>query len=574
MKALLSRFRHLVLVDFEFTAPDGECPQPICLVAKDLASGQVWQLWQDDLQALSTPPYPSGEDSVLIAYYASAELGCHLALDWVLPSHILDLYVEFRNHTNGLTLPCGSGLLGALAYFGLDSIGTADKDAMRALALRGGPWSADEQAALLAYCASDVQALERLLAALAPHLDVPHALHRGRYMVAAARIEHTGIPLDGPALRRLREYWEPIQARVIERIDSAYGVYDDGHFRAARFAGFLAAQGIHWPRLPSGALDLKDDTFRDMARAYPVIAPLRELRATQSQLRLSDLAVGQDGRNRCLLSAFRARTGRNQPSNSRFIFGPAVWLRGLIQPQPGWGLAYIDWSQQEFGIAAALSKDPLMWAAYLSGDPYLSFAKQAGAVPAEATKRSHASVREQFKACVLAVQYGMGAESLARRIGQPAIYARELLALHRHTYRVFWAWSDAVLDYALLKGTVWSVFGWTLHIEANPNARSIRNFPMQANGAELLRLACCLATERGVRVCTPVHDALLIEAPLADLEAAIATTQQAMQEASEAVLGGFPLRSEVTQVGYPDRYSDARGQRMWDTVWDVIEELA
>jgi hypothetical protein len=62
---------------------------------------------------------------------------------------------------------------------------------------------------------------------------------------------------------------------------------------------------------------------------------------------------------------------------------------------------------------------------------------------------------------------------------------------------------------------------------------------MQANGAEILRLACCLATERGVRICAPVHDALLIEAPLAQLEDAVRTTQQAMAEASAAVLKGF-----------------------------------
>lgn len=136
-----------------------------------------------------------------------------------------------------------------------------------------------------------------------------------------------------------------------------------------------------------------------MARSYLEIALLRELRVALSQMRLSELAVGSDGRNRCLLSAFRARTGRNQPSNSEFIFGPAVWLRGLIQPKSGHGIAYIDWSQQEFGIAAALSGDPLMQEAYLSGDPYLAFAKQAGAVPVDATKQSHKAERDQFKAC-------------------------------------------------------------------------------------------------------------------------------------------------------------------------------
>src|SRR6516164_10205110 len=76
-----------------------------------------------------------------------------------------------------------------------------------------------------------------------------------------------------------------------------------------------------------------------MARGYPVIAPLRELRGSLSEMRLQELSVGKDGRNRTMLSAFRARTGRNQPSNTRFINGPSVWLRGLIQPPPGYGVA-------------------------------------------------------------------------------------------------------------------------------------------------------------------------------------------------------------------------------------------
>lgn len=333
-------------------------------------------------------------------------------------------------------------------------------------------------------------------------------------MKAAAQIEHNDIPLDVCALGRLRGRWEAIQDHLIAEIDGDFGVYEGRSFKAARFAHYLVEHDIAWPRLQSGALDLKDDTFREMARAYPAIAPLRELRVALSQMRLSELAVGSEGRNRCLLSAFRARTGRNQPSNSRFIFGPAVWLRGLVQARPGHGIAYVDWSQQEFGVAAALSGDPLMREAYRSGDPYLAFAKQAGAVPAEATKQSHKPERDQFKACVLAVQYGMGAESLAQRIDQPAIQARELLRLHRATYRVFWAWSDAAVDHAMLHGKLWTVFGWTVHTGINPNPRFLRNLLMQGNGAEMLRLACCLLVEAGIRVCAPVHDAVLIEAPL------------------------------------------------------------
>src|SRR5262249_40327606 len=157
---------------------------------------------------------------------------------------------------------------------------------------------------------------------------------------------------------------------------------------------------------------------------------------------------------------------------------------------------------------------------------------QAGAVPESATKGTHGPIREQFKACVLAVQYGMGAEALARRIDQPTAAARDLLRLHQETYRTFWRWSDAAVDHGMLYGTLHTVFGWMIHMGAEVNPRSLRNFPMQANGAEVLRLACCFATERGMRVCAPVHDAILIEAPLDELDAAVEVTQRAMADAS------------------------------------------
>src|SRR5262249_28306057 len=158
--------------------------------------------------------------------------------------------------------------------------------------------------------------------------------------------EHNGVPVDVPLLVKLRSRWANIQDQLIAEIDSDYGVFDGRAFKADRFAAWLEKNDMPWARLDSGRLDLSDNAFRQAARAHPSVAPLRELRSSLSELRLSDLAVGRDGRNRCLLSAFRARSGRNQPSNSKFIFGPSVWLRGLIKPPPGYGVAYIDWSQQ------------------------------------------------------------------------------------------------------------------------------------------------------------------------------------------------------------------------------------
>jgi DNA polymerase I len=556
-------------VDFEFGAEPGENPEPVCLVAWELRSGRKLRVWHDQFGTI--PPYPTGADALFVCYYASAEISCHLALGWPVPERVLDLFPEFRNHTNGVPTVSGASLLGALAHFGLDSIGTAEKDDMRALILRGGPWSDSERGAILDYCESDVAALARLLPAMLPRIDLPRALLRGRSMAAAARIERNGVPIDIGTLNRLKKHWLGIQDELIADIDANYGVFEGRTFKADRFAAWLVRNDIPWPRLESGRLDLGDDTFRDMARAHPAVAPLRELRATLSGMRLSDLAVGRDRRNRTILSAFRARTGRNQPSNTKFIFGPSVWLRGLIQPPPGYGIAYIDWQQQEFGIAAALSRDPLMMEAYRSGDPYLAFAKQAGAAPANATKATHKAVRDQFKSTVLAVQYGMGAEALAQRIGQPPILARELLRLHRETYRVFWRWSDTAVDHAMLTGSLRTVFGWRVQVPAVANDRSLRNFPMQANGAEMLRLACCLATERGIEVCAPVHDAVLICAPLDRLDADVAWMQDTMREASRIVLNGLELGTDATVVRHPDRYMDERGTVMWKRVMALLD---
>ena len=91
------------------------------------------------------------------------------------------------------------------------------------------------------------------------------------------------------------------------------------------WAGWLARRGLPWPRLESGELALDDGTFREMARSHPDVALMRELRVSLSQLRLRELAVGADGRNRALLSPFRAKTGRNQPSNSKFADRHGFW---------------------------------------------------------------------------------------------------------------------------------------------------------------------------------------------------------------------------------------------------------
>lgn len=580
-----SHFKQIRVMDFEFQFSSGGLPRPVAMVAYDIVTGIYIRWGPPELVPGSTPPFPMGDDTLVVTFFGSAEMGCFLALGWPMPRWLLDLYAEFRWLTSGRELPLVGepagrrrrsrhSLLAALSYFGLDGIAAIEKEAMRQLAMRGGPYTPVEVQQLLDYCQTDVDSSAKLFERMRPHLDLPRALLRGRYVQAVARMEWIGVPVDKEMLAVLWRNWEPLKADLVSRVDAVARIYAGGSFNERRWASYVGGHGIHWPQLPGGRLALDEDTFRDMAKAFPgIVGPYHELRATLSRLRLNDLAVGDDGRNRVLLSPFASKTGRNQPSNSQFIFGPAVWIRGLIRPARGMAVAYVDWEQQEFGIAAALSGDVNMMAAYRSGDPYLTFGQQAGVIPPWGTKQTHAAAREQLKVCALSVQFGAEAASIAARLGVPIHRGQELLDLHRRTYPRFWEWSQAAQDVGVLTGRLQSAFGWQVHVEEDFNPRSIRNFPCQANGAEMLRLACIFATEASIRVCAPVHDALLIEASADDIDAVVAKTQQHMRRASELVLPGFPLRTDAKVVRWPDRYMDPRGAGMWQTVQTILAEL-
>ena len=376
-------FDEIWCVDFEFRADSGELPSPVCMVALELRSGREIKVWRDELISMKRAPFNTGQAALFIAFFNSAEIGCFLELDWPLPGNILDLFVEHRVETNGLPTMTGNSLLGALAYRGLPHIDAVKKDTMRDLICGQTAWSEGEKHRILDYCASDVRALAALFPRMAPSIDWPRALLRGRYMAAVAHMERTGIPIDQRLHRAMVQNWEALKINLISRANADFDVYEGTTFKSDRFEKYLSANEIPWPRHISGALRLDDDTFHDQVKRWPQLRPLYELRTTLSGMRLTGLTVGKDGRNRTLLSPFSAKTGRNQPSNTKFIFGPAKWMRGLIKPSEGYGLAYIDFSSQEIGIAAALSGDELMMKGYLEGDPYLAFAKAARLVPNE-----------------------------------------------------------------------------------------------------------------------------------------------------------------------------------------------
>jgi hypothetical protein len=271
-------FRHIVAADFEFefgghksfeeASRSGERPRPVCAVLKDLRTAQVWE-WRRGEPWM--PPFPI---DCLVAYYASAELGCFKALNLPTPLYVLDLFTEFRARTNGRNTPNGASLLGALTYFGLDGMDATEKQDLRLKILSGGPWSAEDMNAFVDYCGKDTSACgDQLLPAMLPQIDFQRALLRGRFMKAAAAVEWNGPPIDTTTLQLLRRYWTDIQDDLIAAIDKDYGVFEGRTFKIERWERWLAVHGFPGHGSPA-AVSISATIRFDRWRAR--IRPLRQ----------------------------------------------------------------------------------------------------------------------------------------------------------------------------------------------------------------------------------------------------------------------------------------------------------
>jgi DNA polymerase I-like protein with 3'-5' exonuclease and polymerase domains len=149
----------------------------------------------------------------------------------------------------------------------------------------------------------------------------------------------------------------------------------------------------------------------------------------------------------------------------------------------------------------------------------------------------------------------------------------QLLDIHRRVYKQFWDWSDNVYNNTVNKNRLNTLFGWQITVPQDINPRSLRNFPMQANAAEMLRIACILMVKRGIQLCAPVHDAVLIEATEDTIEQQVVIAQECMVQASQIVLEDFTLTSDAKVIKHPGRFLEDDAEPFWNTVIAIYEQV-
>jgi hypothetical protein len=586
----VSKFGQVVVFDFEYEVEPGNLPVPLCAVwhvlDEKLQHVHTIRQWRDDFG--SRPPI-FDPDTLAVAYSAWAELTCFIALGWEFPKHIFDLHTAYLYRTNTL-VPRVSGvqrkketkkLPDACRYYGISGWENIDKGSI-AEDIGQGRWRLHGREAVLQYCEEDVVKSVELLRAQVrdPEVDNRWVKEWSNYSAkAVARIQARGIPIDTHLWQRVQENRDEIIAALIREFDPTQGTDDpiytaDGSLSIAAFERNLPRLNIHsWPRLPSGQLDMKGDSYR-LNYAYPHIEGLHGLKDSLGFIAHARLPIGKDGRNRASLFPYGTATGRN--AHARSPFNAHAGVRGFIKyPTDSVG-AYLDWRTQEVGVAAALSGDEALVAAYNGGDVYHSLAHVSGYTNEpdwRVWKKANPGVRDRMKKCQLAINYGMSVPSLARSLGRHPLIASGIIDKYQRAYPVYCEWRERQAFEALLRRHVESVFGWKLRITTSPNLRSLYNFPMQAGGADMLRLCATRLCDAGIIPNMLVHDALLVE--VSNIKQ-LRFIEDEMRRAGRDVCNGLNIGASADQVlRNGDRYRDKRpvAIKLWNAIVGKLHEL-
>jgi hypothetical protein len=589
-------FGRVVVADFEYETEPGELPRVLCLVAHELDENMRYvrtvRLWRDEFG--SKPPFDIGADTLFVAYSAWAEMTCFKVLGWRFPVHIFDQHTAYLAASN-ILLPYEpdvvrnkpkKGLADACRAYKLEGWERIDKEAI-SVAIGEGRWHGKySPAEIIAYCEEDVRMSVRLL-----HLqlrgrngllpaDTARVIWWSEYSAkAVALIQAKGMPIDMSLWNLVQKNKAAVIAELCRRLDPSHGsddpIYDASGSRSyERLERWIAGIGVTaWPRLESGRLDTSGDAFRLMYHV-PGVEELHALHDSVRVIKGAKLTIGRDGRNRPSLFPFGTATGRN--AHAKSLYNAHAGLRSfMVFPTDAIG-AYLDWRTQEVGIAAALSGDEALMRDYSGGDIYYSLARRCDLTrdPDRVSwKKQNPAQRQRMKALQLGINYGMGVPSLARGLNRHPLIASEIIERHKRAYPSFWQWRADMVQAAMLKRRIESVFGWPLRLTTSPNQRTLYNFPMQGAGAEMLRLATVRLCEAGIVPCMLVHDGILFEET--DPER-IAHAHEIMRVAGRDVCAGFEIGVDVDQrlVGgacYVDKRPVA--QMMWRTIMDTLEAI-
>jgi len=583
-----SKFRVVVVdTEFQFDKSMNYIRTPICLVMKDLSTGQIFKIWDKD--GNYNERIFDFDNTLFVCHNAVAEVGYFLRKLLGKPPFIFDTYCEYAKLYKNVR-PSLSLLTAATAYGYSSPTSAADKDKFRDMCIYQNTWTAEEREGILKYCEDDVLMTEHVFYGVLKDLEntcgnnyeilLEQAMARGQAMACVAKAQFNGIPFDKKLITDFNEYWPHVKDAVIQRFNKKINLWDDASkFCHDKFETLIRQLDLfsEWPRTPKGKLKTNKETLELYDDDYKEIKLLKQINNLTNSGKLADYQMSEDGRYRPHggFRMFGTHTGRCTPT-SKWPFGAAKWSRNFMKASFGNVLVYLDYKSEEPFIAAMLSSDKDLLEAYNSGDIYLHTAKLAKLAPQDATKETHPEIRDTFKVIVLQTNYGSGAKSIARKLKKFGITYSEaagLIKTYKQLYNVYFSWVETRITHAMMHGYISTSLGWDRRFAKHSviNERSLMNWSIQAESAEVLRNALIRLTDAGIKVCAMIHDAFLIECPIPEHKDQIRIAKEHMIDAAEYIVGGkIMVDQEIHRSNFKQKKND---QAIFDLIFEEIENF-
>ena len=587
----------MYFIDFEYSQSKESNIDVVCAALIHGDKQETYWLWRNESnQDEFKKRMQKLEGETLVSYQAMAEVRSLISLG-IDPKKYkwIDLYSEWmqlRNKNDKFLMADNGGLtdkgLTACAkhLLGIE-IDKEHKETMRNLIMSQGPFNENDKADIVAYCLEDVVFLPSLLHKMFGYyleeFDVvirPVMEQRGEYIRSLGICEQEGIPLDVELLTKIVDNYNNIDKSICEKMNETFELFEflskfnKYKFNNKKFTAFIKSLRIvGWPKTPTGSLKTDDKTVQKF-RIHKEIEDFHQCRKARGTLRYINPKtkdniwdyIGEDNRLRPFYGPFGTQSGRNAAKAKSFIFAMSSWMRVLVKPIKGNVVTGIDWKSQEFGIGAALSHDANMIEAYQSGDPYLHFAKLAGAVPMDGERKDYKKERDLFKATVLGLSYGMGAQKLAAKLsadcGRKVSVgeATQLMNKHRRVFRDYWKYLGRLATDYSRNGLLYTSDNWLLFGD-NDNTLSVKNFMIQATAASILRSAVSQLTNMGVKVIAPLHDCIYFEHKAYD-KLTINKVSQIMKQCTEEFID-IEIGQDVESHGHDDQWIELKAEDDW-----------
>ena len=276
-------------------------------------------------------------------------------MGWPFPVPAIDLYAEYMVlHNTEMSRgerrqATGPNLIQACQRYGVAGMDKTYKDDMRSLAYTKTDHTPEEIALLQDYCIEDNRMVMRLFRAMRPRIDLLRAPIRGAFMMEIERMRWRGIPIDMPTYRLAERRAPAVVSKMRAELNRKLGaeVYFQDVFKRKTMFQVMRRNGIPIPIDPKTGKDsCATKLIKSMIETYPLLKDYYEDKRMIDALKNLKLEIGADGRNRFWLNPFGTKTGRNNPSTNRALFGLPHTMRSFMKPGPGMAIAQVDYGDR------------------------------------------------------------------------------------------------------------------------------------------------------------------------------------------------------------------------------------